>query len=90
VALLNVYIFKFLYSPGQKNVKKTEHLLIKTINLATLNSSIYFAAPASSFRHIIVQMNGRLFNCTVLDENYEPYTAPEIERYEALRVINKY
>ena len=36
-------------------------------------------APHSSPRHIIVQTRGRIFSCTVLDENMEPLTPPEIE-----------
>ncbi|XP_031570096.1 peroxisomal carnitine O-octanoyltransferase-like isoform X2 [Actinia tenebrosa] len=41
---------------------------------------LFKPAPASSPRHIVVQINSRLFSCTVLEENYEPFTAPEIER----------
>ncbi|XP_020625298.1 peroxisomal carnitine O-octanoyltransferase-like isoform X3 [Orbicella faveolata] len=40
----------------------------------------FVTAPHSSPRHIIVQTRGRIFSCTVLDENMEPLTPPEIER----------
>ena len=41
---------------------------------------ISLLAPHSSPRHIIVQTQGKIFSCTVLDENLEPLTPPEIER----------
>ncbi|XP_048580177.1 peroxisomal carnitine O-octanoyltransferase isoform X2 [Nematostella vectensis] len=37
-------------------------------------------APEKPPRHIMVQTNGRIFTCYVLDENYEPLTPPDIER----------
>jgi len=40
----------------------------------------FVTAPHGSPRHIIVQTRGRIFSCTVLDENMEPLTPPEIER----------
>ncbi|KAL9966589.1 hypothetical protein ACROYT_G024691 [Oculina patagonica] len=40
----------------------------------------FVTAPHSSPRHIMVQIKGRIFSCTVLDENMEPLSPPEIER----------
>ncbi|XP_015752123.1 PREDICTED: peroxisomal carnitine O-octanoyltransferase-like [Acropora digitifera] len=42
--------------------------------------STFVKAPHKSPRHIIVQTRGRIFCCTVLDENMEPLSPPEIEQ----------
>ena len=51
----------------------------QTFNFFMIILSILFLAPRSSPRHIMVQTRGRIFSCTVLDENMEPLTPPEIE-----------
>ncbi|CAH3173403.1 unnamed protein product [Porites lobata] len=40
----------------------------------------FVTAPYASPRHIMVQIRGRIFCCTVLDENMEPLSPPEIEK----------
>ncbi|KAK2562197.1 Peroxisomal carnitine O-octanoyltransferase [Acropora cervicornis] len=42
--------------------------------------STFVKAPHKSPRHIIVQTRGKIFCCTVLDENMEPLSPPEIEQ----------
>lgn len=50
--------------------------------------SNFVTAPHSSPRHIMVQTQGRIFSCTVLDENMEPLTPPEIE-WQLQEILSK-